>query len=148
MKTRTVEWLLASLMVAWGVALGLPGDMFPVGEHYRFLSAIATEPVWAAFSFSIGAARLTALYINGSWRRTPAIRIIGAVFGLVWWITLGGLYGLAVMAGARAFPALAFFPVFVFFEALSCYRSGLDAHESGAFKPRPKRGGENASSVG
>jgi len=50
-QTRSVEWLLASMMVAWGVGLMLPGDTMLLPQ-YRLLAAIAPEPVWAAWSLS------------------------------------------------------------------------------------------------
>lgn len=87
-QTRSVEWLLASMMVAWGVGLMLPGDTMSLPQ-YRMLGAIAPEYVWAAWSVSMGAVRLVALYINGSWRRTPLFRVTGAGLGLIWWLVLG-----------------------------------------------------------
>ena len=130
MRTRSVEWMLALLMVAWGLALLAPMDTF-ASPVYRYLAALAPEEVWGAFSVGIGASRMVALYVNGAWRRTPLIRAGGAVLGVVWWITLGFLVAFGTQG--QPFPAgLAFYPVCIAFEALSCFRSGFDAHEAGA----------------
>jgi hypothetical protein len=80
-QTRSVEWLLASMMVAWGFGLLLPGDTMSLPQH-RMLGALAPEFVWAAWSISIGAVRVLALYINGSWRRTPLFRVAGRQPGI------------------------------------------------------------------
>lgn len=131
-QTRSVEWLLALLMVTWGVGLLLPGNTMAL-QSYRYLAAIAPEPVWAAWSISIGAARLVALYVNGSWRRSPLIRAGGAALGVIWWLILGFL----LLNGTQGGPlpaALMWYPVFCGFEFYSVYRGARDSYHSGALK--------------
>jgi hypothetical protein len=135
MRTRSVEWLLSCLMLTWGVILLAPSESF-ANPAYRWLAALGEERVWGALAFSVGALRIGALYINGSWRRTPLIRAFGAVMGLTWWVCVGALLIFGVEPG-RPLPAgFAFYPVFALFEAYSCYRSGLDARESDALRRR------------
>ncbi|MDI4231468.1 hypothetical protein OZ411_01395 [Bradyrhizobium sp. Arg237L] len=131
-QTRSVEWLLASMMLAWGFGLLLPGDTMSLPQH-RMLGAIAPEFVWAAWSVSIGAVRVVALYINGSWRRTPLFRVAGASLGLIWWIVLGFLFWTAVAGGP--WPAeLMWFPVFIAFEGYSIFRGARDSYHTGALQ--------------
>lgn len=131
-QTRSVEWLLASLMLAWGIGLLLPGDTMELNT-YRFLSALAPEPVWAAWSLAIGCVRLLALYINGSWRRTPLIRGICSVLGMMWWLVLGFLF-MTATAGGPTPAALLWYPVFVGFEGYSAFRSARDSYYTGALR--------------
>ena len=42
-------------------------------------------------------------HVNGNWRRTPGLRFIGAMTGLIWWLIISALYALAVQRGARIF---------------------------------------------
>src|SRR5690242_10634342 len=90
-QTRSVEWLLACMMIMWGFGLLLPGDSLSLPQ-YHMLGLIAPEPVWASWSVSIGTVRVVALYINGSWRRTPLIRGLCAILGMIWWAILAFLF--------------------------------------------------------
>jgi hypothetical protein len=143
MKTRAVEYLLAMLQLAWGLAVLTPFVKLD-GANYRTLIALAPEVVWGNFAVAIGACRLAALIINGRWRRTPLLRAIGAAIGLVWWIVLGGLFVIAVNDGAPAFPFMFGYPVFILFEFFSMYRCGIDMHEMGALtRARPGVSAQN-----
>lgn len=53
-QTRSVEWLLAAMMLAWGVGLLFPGNTMSLPQ-YRLLNDLAPEFVWAAWSLTIGA---------------------------------------------------------------------------------------------
>lgn len=128
---RLTEWLFASMMVGWGAYLILPIDTF-AGPQYALLAAIAPENVWGAFSLAIGMIRLTALWVNGSWKRTPAFRLAGSMFGVSWWLTMTYLF---LSGPEHHVPAgVVFYPIFVAFEGISCWRSSVDAFHSGAFK--------------
>ena len=131
MKTRAVEWMLAAMMVSWGMGLLLPPPAF-VGDDYRLLLAIGPEEAWGAWSMAIGGIRMLALWINGAWRRTPLFRAGGAVLGVVWWVILFFLFWFGSIDHPRTIVFI--FPVCVFFEAVACFRSGFDAHEAGALK--------------
>lgn len=130
-QTRSVEWLLACMMVAWGLGLMLPGDTMAL-PRYAMLSALAPEAVWAAWSIAIGALRAVALYINGAWRQTPLIRATCAMLGLIWWLVLGFLFAAGSEPGAPVAPGLLWFPVFIGFEGYSIVRGARDSYHSGA----------------
>ena len=132
--TRAVEYMLAWLMIGWGVAVLLPGDIL-IGPTSKYLLTIASEPAWGVMAITVGSLRLMALIINGSWRRSPLLRLFGAVCGLMWWIWQGGIYWSAVSQGAPPFPNLSIYPVFVFFEGYSCFRCGQDARVQDSLGP-------------
>lgn len=123
--TRSVEYMLAWVMIAWSARVLWPGDIM-VGPIYRHLLALADEPFWGAVGVAVGMLRLYALIRNGGWRRSPLARFCGALIGLNFWLVLFALYSAAVNSGAQDFPIRVVFPVFVFFEAYSCYRCGQD----------------------
>ncbi|UFW75219.1 hypothetical protein [Bradyrhizobium sp. WU425] len=123
--TRTVEHMLAWMILVWSASVAVPGNMMR-GPTYQYLLAIAGEGFWGWTGVGLGVLRLVALYINGNWRRTPVLRFVGAMSGLVWWLILSALYGLAVQNGAPDFPMRYVLVVFIFFEAYSCYRCGQD----------------------
>jgi hypothetical protein len=123
--TRTVEHMLAWMVLVWSAAVAVPGNMMQ-GPSFQYLLVIAGEPFWGWTGIALGSLRLAALYINGNWRRTPLLRFVGAMSGLVWWLILSALYGLAIQNGAGDFPMRYVLFVFIFFEAYSCYRCGQD----------------------
>jgi hypothetical protein len=135
---RLVEWLFASMMVAWGAWLLVPQWQTFVWPQYDALRAIAPEPVWGVWSVAVGVVRMAALFINGSWRRTPLLRLIGSSLGMIWWLVLIYLFLLSPQGNPPA--GYAFYPVFVVFEGISCWRSAADAFHSKAFSaPRLPR---------
>lgn len=132
--TRTVEHMLAWMIIVWSAAVVMPGNMMQ-GPNYQYLLAIADERFWGWSGIVLGAQRLIALYINGNWRRTPILRFVGAMTGMVWWLILSALYGLGVQNGAPDFPMRYVFIVFIFFEGYSCFRCGQDHASPAARSP-------------
>ena len=129
---RATEWMLALLMLAWGIAMFVSDPSDPP-RHYKLLLLLAPETVWAAWAISLGLLRIVALYINGNWYRTPAIRLLCANIGMTWWLVLGFMLRMAFDSGP--IPAfLAWFPVFIGFEAYAIYRSAQDCYHSGALQ--------------
>lgn len=123
--TRSVEYLLAWAMIAWGLQ-SLWGIHVLGSQTYRHLTVIAPEFVWTIGSSIVGVARIYALICNGGWKRSPLLRFIGATIGLIWWLILFALLSAAVAGGAADTPTRLFYPVFIFFEAYSCFRCGQD----------------------
>lgn len=145
--TRSLEWALAFLMVGWGTVLLLPGETLD-NPSYRWIAVLAPEAFWASLSIWVGALRLIALTINGRWRRTPLLRLAGAVLGFVWFLTLGVLLWLSVSELPAGIPGgLAFYVVCAGAEAWSCWRSAQDAYFARSFArprfPRNQRGAQN-----
>ncbi len=128
---RALEWMFAALMVIWGLYVLAPIDTFR-GAQYALMLDIAPEPVWGAFSLSIGFVRLVVLWINGSWRRSSAIRMGSSIVGVMWWIALGFLL---VSGPEHNVPAgVVYYLGFVGGELFSCWRTSVDAFHQGSFR--------------
>jgi hypothetical protein len=138
---RTLEWLFATMMAAWGCYLFLPLETFD-NPQYALLKALSPEKVWGAFSIAIAALRMVALTINGWWYRTPALRCLCAVLGVVWWCAM--IFLLLAVPQAHPAAGLVWYPVFAVFEGVVCWRAGADAFHSKAFRLRPLRRGAPA----
>lgn len=134
--TRTVEHLLAWLVLAWSLSVVSPGNML-VGPSFQPLLVLASEQVWGWGGMIISSLRLVGLYLNGNWRRSPWLRAAGALAGGMWWLTLFCLYWKAVGNGAPDFPMRLGFGVLVVFEAASFFRCVQDAVV-------PRKSGTNA----
>lgn len=133
MKTRAIEWLFASMMIVWGAMLLLPGNML---SHPTFdlLLQVAPERTWGFFSITVGYIRVAALIINGHWRRSPILRMLASILGMMSWTCLAYFYGASMYAGAQPFPMYGCFFLFIFFEGYSAYRCGEDAARSHSFR--------------
>jgi hypothetical protein len=125
---RALEWFSALVMVAWSVLLAFSGGSLSLPSFGGFHRFGMTETLWAWGFGSIGMARLVALYINGRWPKTPHVRMVGAMLGVVAWgqvafmLTEGSLaaYG-KVPTGAGTYGLLALADLF------SIYRAAFDA---------------------
>lgn len=128
--TRSVEHMLAWMLVAWSFAAAAPGSMM-VGPNFTLLLKLAPEWWWGWSGLALGFARLIGLYLNGGWRRSPGLRFIGAATGMIWWVVVSGCYWVAVRDGAPDFPMRYAVFVMIAFEAYSCFRCGQDHTSNG-----------------
>lgn len=78
---RATEWLTSFVLLGFALALALPGDTLD-GEGFRAFRNLGLDEAMISTPLALLAvARLVALYINGSWRRSPLLRVIGACLG-------------------------------------------------------------------
>jgi hypothetical protein len=61
------------------------------------------------------------------------------LLGLIWWLTIGILFYMAIALGYPAFPNIFNYFVLAFFEGYSCYRCGQDAKVMHSLSGRPER---------
>ncbi|MBI5114354.1 MAG: hypothetical protein HZA68_20505 [Rhodovulum sp.] len=134
-QTRTVEWMLASLLVAWGLGVLAPGDALTVGGLAALL-AWWPETAWGAAIATLGAARLVALWINGRRRQTPIVRVAGSFLGAVWWAVIWYALWAGTSAGPRP-ASMSYYPVLIGFELFSIYRGAFDARRMLGGRPCP-----------
>jgi hypothetical protein len=144
---RLVEYLFAGMMGAWGLWLLNPAwDTFG-NPQYAMLAAVASEQSWGVFSLCIAIVRMGALFVNGRYCRTPLFRFACSMLGVIWWMVLIWLFLLAPQPNPPA--GFAFYPLFVIFEGVSCWRSMADAFHANAFRPisapRLFRSGQHAA---
>ncbi|GGC68740.1 hypothetical protein [Chelatococcus reniformis] len=126
---RASEWGLAGMAAGYGVALLWPGDTFGTSPSYSFMAAIANESTWGLAALTIGLIRLTALFINGTYRRSPLIRAGTAFLCVDLWTAIA----LGLSAGDARAPAtgLAIYPVLAALDIWNVYRSMRDGGEHG-----------------
>lgn len=91
-QLRAIEWLSASVMTSWGVWVLLFPSMFLDNPACHSLLILAPQRVWGLVALAAGVIRLIALFVNGMWHRTPAIRWLTAMFSiLVWFLVTAAL---------------------------------------------------------
>lgn len=109
-RERAMEWLCAAGQTAWGlIVIRAPESISrPYFQALTKISAGMGLPDvfwgWAAFlnGLILG---LVVLFINGSWRRTPLLRQLGATFRLLVWACL--LFGALSVGHASPSSAIA-----------------------------------------
>lgn len=129
---RLIEWLFAGMMLSWGAWLLSPAWTTFDNPQYAALASLAREEIWAAWSIGVAALRMGALVVNGRYRRTPLLRIACSLLGLIWWLVLIHLFLITPQQNPPA--GFSWYPVFVLFEAVSCWRSAADAFHADAFR--------------
>lgn len=125
---RISEWFNAAILTSWGLYLLLNPDLFDSpamrvtaeGMVDMVAGTLNPESVWGLVAFIAGATRLVALFINGAWSRTPALRLAtAAVSAFVW---------TQVVIGLMTVPntGLAVYPWLVVIDLVAAYRAGRD----------------------
>jgi len=142
MNTYALEMMLATLMVACGFVLILPGDTFAL-PHYAVVQGWLPEFSGGVFLLLVGAARWAAILRNGRSRYTPLLRIGGCCIGSGFWLTKLVAIETAVVSSMPpevgpplllAVAATAFV-----FEVFSALRGGADAHSLDSLGIRQRR---------
>lgn len=136
-RTRSTEWLLATLLVVWGWSMVNPGMTYFDMPVYVLMRQWASEETWGLAAVTVAGVRLFALYINGWWKRTPIIRCVGAILGGGFWLCIGYLmYFGAKVSGVTLTPGFLYYGVFFVFEGWCVLSTGYDMAQEGAFGTR------------
>jgi hypothetical protein len=120
---RAAEWMTASMVTTMGLAFAGWPRMFATSDYLSELRDFAPQSFWAATLLAIGCMRLSALFINGSWRPSPHLRLAGAVLSVLVWSKI--LDGFAHLG--RPSPALAIYPWLALADFYAVFRAGRDA---------------------
>ncbi|HLL28605.1 MAG TPA: hypothetical protein VKT73_13255 [Xanthobacteraceae bacterium] len=130
MRTRLIEWMLAILMIVWGVSVLFPQVTAPVLN-----TLFGGDLPLGAIVVSVGCIRIIALLINGHWRRSPLLRLLGSILGLMFWTAVGiaaGMHFFGIFPVAEIYPTSFFWIVFFLFEFFAAFNSAWDLFELGA----------------
>lgn len=129
---RISELSNASISLVLGLMLMFNTNMFSnAPASWAQLSSIADQEVWAWIAIGLGSARLVALFVNGVYYRTPAIRALGAfASGFLWYqLSISLLPNFSI--GAAVFPILL---------AADIYNGVRASHEAGQAEAKRKNG--------
>lgn len=128
---RKTEWLNSGFLICWGVYVMLHPELFTDPNSAKLWSGMLAVAeytgiypalFWGGGAFIVGMLRSVALFINGSWTRTPLIRLI-ASFGsmlIISQIIIGFYHSGLSNTGLVVYPWL------VVADLLSAYQAGCD----------------------
>lgn len=125
---RFGEWMAALAMLSIGLVLALPGDTMRFSEWWPLRDFGLREVTVGVVIGAIGAARMVALWINGSWNRTPVLRGIGATAGLILFCGLALASAWSWAVGDVRAPSMDFalYAIFAMADLRGVYRAGMD----------------------
>lgn len=130
---RALEWLTSSIIFGFALTLTLPGDTIEGSPSFAgFVMAGLTEQALILPLTLVATMRMTGLIINGAWRRSPILRMIGAVVGAAIFLSLAFLFSIPYFAWTQTSlstgPSV-YFILFVF-DVIAAYRTGADVRAS------------------
>jgi hypothetical protein len=85
LSIRGVEWLVGFILLTWGFVVLIEPDSFRMYPTFAVMARWAPQPVWGMAAFCIGVARITALFINGRWRKSPQVRLVTSFLSAFIW---------------------------------------------------------------
>lgn len=114
-QSRYAEWAMGTGMTLFGFLMIGNDEAFsqPFYAVMRMVFGHANTLGWIVFLFGI--ARLVVLFINGAWRRTPLLRIIGCWSGML----LCSFLMVSTLALDRVTPTVAFWVILFMLDATS-----------------------------
>lgn len=127
-QLRAIEWWSAGSMASWGFMVLLVPGMFEINPACHALLVFAPQHVWGLAAFVAGALRLTALFINGLWYRTPAVRWITTMGSIFIWFCITA----AFFSSPIANMGVVVYGWHILADMYSAYRSAIDYIEAEA----------------
>lgn len=122
---RAPEWINATTMTVWGAYVILHPEVFEQPLFRILVSMSWGQPAgnfWGLLCFFVGFTRLTALFVNGAFSRTPIIRLVASLISaFVWTQITVGLWLLPESA-----TGVVMYGAAVCVDLLSAYRASKD----------------------
>lgn len=134
LRTRSLEIMLAVMMLNCGLTLLLPRETFLLPQ-WQYLRQWADEETLGVSFVVVGLIRWGAVIVNGRYTKSPLWRIAGCLFGAFFWAAIlvaaleGYYYGVGYWQG---YGMPLFVPVTftcTCFEIFAAYRCAIDASE-------------------
>lgn len=123
---RASEWILSGILVTLGISVLLMNHDVWSLPPYHGLAALMPQWLCGALSTAIGLARICALYVNGTRRRSPHLRALGAFLAGFFWLQLT----LGLLAAPQWALSAAIVPWLFVAEVWNVYRAARDARLS------------------
>lgn len=137
---RLSEWVAAGALIGFALVLMTDGNSFTQSTPWGGFARMGATEVGIAVPLAVvGAMRIIALWANGSWRRSPLLRAIGAVAGFTCFSLLAvtalspWVTGKANTLSTGVVP----YTAFAVLDLIAAYRAGADV---GANKRAGARG--------
>lgn len=139
-RSRQTEWMLSFIVLFIGIDWLANPAIFSL-PNYATMRIWMTPFEWGACATLVGLLRVAALYINGFWRASPHLRVLGAFLSIFFWTAL---FLAALQAPLRGVTAAIWLVCFVFDVLAAVYAAG-DARIADDKAKAKRRSGVRAS---
>lgn len=126
---RVVEWGMSYILLSWGAIVLLTDGQFAKATEgaYQGWNSLMPQHTWGFMAFSVGMARLAALYVNGAHLRSPIARTAcGFLSMFIWFFVVWGI----VRANGVIQTGIAVYPWLMAADAYAVYTAAGDAYQS------------------
>lgn len=124
---RALEWGSSMALLSLALTMALPGETTLLAGYRMFRSLGIDDATAGVVLGVIATMRIAALYINGAWRRSPGVRMIGGIAGAAIFSMMAVVFAWPFLSGQSALTtAPGIYTTLALFDALSIYRSGGD----------------------
>lgn len=129
---RRSEWINAGMMMGWGALLTYQPALFESSPIYSHMAKMGDELIWGFWTVVIGAVRLAALFINGSFhdrwysRYSPFVRAVMSLASCFLWVQL--LIG--IYASGATPPGIVLYVGLAISDLLNAFSATGDAAKS------------------
>lgn len=129
---RALEWLTSAALMSFALTLWFPGDTLDSRTSSGFIAFGITEITIAVPLALVSGMRMAALIINGMWRRSPLLRMVGAIFGLMCFSCLTLMIAWPYFIGVTNAPStgIGTYALLAVADFIAAYRSGADVGNS------------------
>jgi hypothetical protein len=84
-RDRSAEWVLSLALTGWGLGTLLSPNLFETRDVFIHMLDIMPQNIWGGLALLFGLIRIIFLFINGAWRPSAHIRVLGCLFGCLTW---------------------------------------------------------------
>ena len=135
---RLGEWITSGALLLFALILAMPGNSFTVKDGFDGFYALGFTEIAVAIPFSVIAAlRMLALVVNGAWRRSPHLRVVGSIGGAICFmiVAFGMLIPYFIGRADSINPAAGFPVILLIADGFAAYRAGADAGNNARLNP-------------
>ena len=124
---RQIEWYNSFMLFLWGSYVLLHPGLFH-DPYYRGMTLFSPQELWGYAAALVGSTRAVALFINGKWGLTPAIRVATCFTSVFMWFWI--CVGLYLSSTDRASTII--YCGLMVCDIISAFRAASDAYEAEA----------------
>jgi len=127
-QLRAIEWWSAASLASWGFFVLLFPTVFQENPACHALLELAPQHVWGLVACTAGCLRLCALFVNGLWYRTPAVRWLTTMISIFIWFCITA----AFVSSPILNTGIVVYGWHILADMYSAYRSAIDFIEAEA----------------
>lgn len=126
---RGLEWATSSIVAGWALTLWLPGETLESSASFTGFARAGLDDATLVLPLTLVALlTMIGLIINGAWRRSPMLRMMGALCRCFIFGSLSIMFMIPYLTGEQEALSTgpAIYMILAGFDILAAYRTGAD----------------------